>query len=566
MGEQILRRPKKLIVCCDGTWMDSDNGLNNEGTWFHPSWELQTPSNVTRIGRAILAEDSQHHPQVVYYQAGVGTGFSWTEQIVGGGTGEGLAENIREAYSFLANNYSEGDSIFLIGFSRGAFTARSISGLIGGVGLLEKHALPVFYDVFKDWEHTGAKDYHIRVKKDYPRFSIKASADDPQEYLKQYKDELKKHGLTREVEITAVGVWDTVGALGIPTPEILQKIGFPAFLHEYRFFDTDIDNHILHAFQALALDEKRSSYSPAIWERPTGCNTKLKQVWFPGVHSNIGGSYADSGLADITLAWMMSQLEPWLEFDEQYLVEQWTLNSEYHQEERHKSLYHPHRIHPEHTPLLHSRHNTLQVTSGDIVAAPKGDKYSNDNDMSLFPDASSSDEEANVHLAESVGPTAPSSHPGWALTKIYNSNKFPTSLGGTTPRTPGRYTKTDYYSNKRLTEPMRETGEHVHASVRVRKDALDKKYDPAGMRGWVWEEDAVTRGRWVYRGEDVKWQGKKLPEDELGRLEIKLLKLDQRMRARVASEELRMMKRATLAKVEGGKKSRKKEGGRTKTF
>ena len=165
-GEATVTLPKKLIVCCDGTWMDSDNG------WVAGKWgkagHLQNPTNVTRIARAISSEDDHHHPQIVYYQAGVGTGLGIWDHMVGGGTGMGLAEHIREAYAFLANNYRENDklkvdvppdAIFLVGFSRGAFTARSIGGFIGAVGVLKKKAMPHFYEIFLDWENAGNKHH-----------------------------------------------------------------------------------------------------------------------------------------------------------------------------------------------------------------------------------------------------------------------------------------------------------------------------------------------------------------------------------------------------------------------
>lgn len=119
---------------------------------------------MTRICRAILPESEKEGEdgiqQIVYYQAGVGTGNSIWDHVVGGGTGAGLSEHIREAYSFLANNYQRGDEIFLIGFSRGAFTARSIAGLIASVGLLTKRGLPHFYGVFNDWENQD-KPNHV---------------------------------------------------------------------------------------------------------------------------------------------------------------------------------------------------------------------------------------------------------------------------------------------------------------------------------------------------------------------------------------------------------------------
>ena len=191
------------------TYQDSDNGWV-KGSWFGGLGHLQTPSNVTRIGRAILAEDKNHHPQIVYYQSGVGNGSTFLERLVGGGTGEGIGEHIREAYAFLSNNYTPGDSIFLLGFSRGAFTARSIGGLISGIGLLEKEGMvqciisflykidlttpfqPWFYAIFKDWENAGVKHYKPMILKYIPDFSLESPPHDIKSYLEGYRSELKK--------------------------------------------------------------------------------------------------------------------------------------------------------------------------------------------------------------------------------------------------------------------------------------------------------------------------------------------------------------------------------------
>ncbi len=168
---------KRLIIACDGTWQDSDNGYVRD-PWLpsRPSGHLQIPSNVTRICRAIEPEDQHEVSQVVYYQAGVGASNSIWETLVGGATGLGLAENIREAYSFIAHNYAPGDEIFLLGFSRGAFTARSIAGLIGTIGLLTKIGLVDFYAIFKDYENAWNKHY----KDEHPDtpFSNKPSIND----------------------------------------------------------------------------------------------------------------------------------------------------------------------------------------------------------------------------------------------------------------------------------------------------------------------------------------------------------------------------------------------------
>jgi len=110
---------------------------------------MTPPSNIARLTRAIKAESKDGIQQIVYYQAGVGTSGDLVSRVTGGATGQGVAENVREAYGFVANNYAVGDEIFLIGFSRGAFTARSVGGLIGSIGVLTKEGLASFPIIYK---------------------------------------------------------------------------------------------------------------------------------------------------------------------------------------------------------------------------------------------------------------------------------------------------------------------------------------------------------------------------------------------------------------------------------
>lgn len=133
---------------------------------------------MTRIVRAILPETPDGIPQIVYYQAGIGTEGTWWDHVYGGGTGSGLSENIREAYGFLAKNYMDDDEIFLIGFSRGAFTARSIGAMIASVGLLTTKGMEQFYPIFSDWENqVKPKDW----KDPFPNqpFPNKSKVTDP---------------------------------------------------------------------------------------------------------------------------------------------------------------------------------------------------------------------------------------------------------------------------------------------------------------------------------------------------------------------------------------------------
>ncbi|KAF2828619.1 hypothetical protein CC86DRAFT_392856 [Ophiobolus disseminans] len=308
---------KRLIVACDGTWNDSDDGNKNG--------KLAIPSNITRISRAIKAVSQDGVQQIVNYHSGLGTEGTKFSRFLGGTTGKGLSDNVREAYSFLANNYHHGDEIFLLGFSRGAFTARSIGGLIGEIGLLTKKGLNALPEVYEDIQHRRDDNY-VPAHPDIP-FTRKPSASDP-----RYKQELERRGLTRlDIPIKVIGVWDTVGSLGIPRIGFLQRAGLQMRQSKATtFYDTKLSQCVENAFQALALDEQRSSFSPAIWEKPEGNRTTLRQVWFPGAHANVGGGYDDEQIANISLAWMMSQLEPFLDMRDEYLFEQDEQNEKYY--------------------------------------------------------------------------------------------------------------------------------------------------------------------------------------------------------------------------------------------
>ncbi|OJD30832.1 peptidoglycan binding domain containing protein [Diplodia corticola] len=581
-----LNRPKKLIVCCDGTWIDSDNSkLEDNGTLFHPKLEVQDPSNVTRIGRALPCSDSQQRPQIVYYQAGVGTGPSLVEKLVGGSTGSGLSENVREAYGFLANNYQDGDAVYLTGFSRGAFTARCIVALIDAVGLLTKTAMRHFYRVFKDFERAGEDGYGTSITEEVPEFHIEISSagkslvERRKEYLAQYFKELKRLHKTREIPIQAIGVWDTVGALGIPTIALLQRIGLPAFLADplmtpnpYRFTDTTIGKNVRYAFQALALDERRSAFTPTIWEqpdsdsdddndestRPGSSRTVLKQVWFPGVHTDVGGSEADSGLADVSLAWMMSQLETaGLEFDETYLADQWRLNRlEY--ADRAAAAASSHR-NP--TFLATASATLLRLLRSPLSLLP----------LLPLPQSTSTTPKHHHKTPSSPSPSSPPpysttppldpSEPHWALTRLHSSSSSSfsfssfssflsslsfnvTALGGLAPRHPLATHRTSYETGRPLPALLRNTHERVHASVRARvqvgtygADALMGPGGAGGAGGWVLEKveeggkegKEGSRWRWVNRGGGGEVRGKVLEEDELGRLEVVLLREDREM-------------------------------------
>lgn len=264
---------KRIIVCCDGTWNRPDQVDDGR----------VSPTNVTKIALAVAPKDGGGIIQQVYYHRGVGTG-RW-DRMRGGAFGMGLSRNIKDAYCYLVLNYQVGDELFLFGFSRGAYTARSLAGFIRNCGLLRP-------------EHADRVDeaytlYRRRDDESHP------TAIEAQLFRKSYTYE----SVGYEIRMKCIGVWDTVGALGIPIG-LLGRLSRLVF--HLQFHDLKLSSYVDNAFQALAIDERRLPFVPAIWEQQDHARGKqrLEQVWCVGVHSNIGGGYADSGLSDIAFLWM----------------------------------------------------------------------------------------------------------------------------------------------------------------------------------------------------------------------------------------------------------------------
>ena len=276
---------RNLVICLDGTWNTPDQ--RDRGR--------QIPSNVVKMARAIATKNvTPNPPQVIYYDTGVGTG-GILDRVVGGITGHGISENIRKAYRWLIENFQHDDRIYLFGFSRGAYSVRSLAGLIGicGIPQQQEHSLNEFV----------RQAYAIYRDKNLNRRNIRAN------------DFVKRTHATK-ANVHFIGVWDTVGALGVPTA---GPIGWWT-RRRAGFHDVDLGSHIKHAFHALAINERRGSFQPALWNAVTTTGQVVVQAWFPGVHSNIGGGYVDSGLSDRALLWMIDNANAHgLCFDENYI-------------------------------------------------------------------------------------------------------------------------------------------------------------------------------------------------------------------------------------------------------
>jgi uncharacterized protein (DUF2235 family) len=236
-------------------------------------------TNVRKFYMALLNSPGQ----LKYYDSGVGTDGTPIDHLVGGAMGEGLFQKVQDCYAFLGNVYDPGDKIFLFGFSRGAFTARSVGGMIAAFGVptinLDNRTFVQVFEAYREPDPARKKAAKDRLTADY--------------------------GLI-DVTVEMVGVWDTVGSMGIP------GIFFNALnAKRYGFLDTTLHECIRYGYHAICIDEKRAQFEPTLWTNPDGTplanNEQIEQVWFPGVHCDVGGSYAASQLSDITLSWMMQK-------------------------------------------------------------------------------------------------------------------------------------------------------------------------------------------------------------------------------------------------------------------
>ena len=250
---------KTIVFCADGTWDSS-----------------ASHTNVYKLYKALLTTADQ----MPLYDDGVGASANPILKIVGGAFGTGLWQKIKDGYTKIAQLYEAGDPLFIFGFSRGAYTARSLAGMIVACGLpTQDFAAGMVDTVFDAYRNKSQRA-------DLPNKLASCKMVIP--------------------EITMVGVWDTVGSLGIPSA--IGQIDPIA----YGFLDTSLHPNIKNAYQALAMDEKRAQFPPTLWDGPAAPGQMLEQVWFTGAHSDVGGGEPDdlpgtTALSDITLGWMMSK-------------------------------------------------------------------------------------------------------------------------------------------------------------------------------------------------------------------------------------------------------------------
>jgi len=292
--------PRNIILCMDGTW--NKPGQTDQGK--------ETKTNVRKLYEAL----ADRPDQIRGYFSGVGTDPG--EKIRGGTLGWGLFDQIKDGYRHLREHFEPGDRIYVFGFSRGAYSARSLAGMILRCGVVRKEfgmhdvGIPGLAAELVTTQQDGnlKLDVTDKVFAMYKHGYEKKNRPDAEQFKRDY---------CNDTAVRLVGVWDTVGALGIPDDlfiPALRKFDKKIDAKLYGFLDTDLSQRVEAAYHAVAVDEHRKPFLPTLWTDAPGdaprvnvAGSNVEQVWFTGAHSNVGGGYADSGLSDIALKWMVDR-------------------------------------------------------------------------------------------------------------------------------------------------------------------------------------------------------------------------------------------------------------------
>ncbi len=288
--------PKRLVFCFDGTWNTLD---------------ARFPTNVVLTAETVLPMAPDKKAQAIFYDEGVGTGRF--ERIGGGVFGWGLVNRLGDAYRFLTFNYTPGDEIFVFGFSRGAFTARSFVGLLRNCGIVSRSQAGRINEAIAWYRARTASKApdSLQSRRFRAEISPTVCVDEGEDAWRQANMPGYAAGSAPLLKIRYLGVWDTVGALGVPTRYRLLTF----FNRKYRFHDTNLSTMVAAGRHAVAIDEQRKDFTPTLWSNvdelnrgaaadPVSPLAPYQERWFPGVHCGVGGGGDFRGLSDQALAWV----------------------------------------------------------------------------------------------------------------------------------------------------------------------------------------------------------------------------------------------------------------------
>ncbi|GLH73296.1 hypothetical protein GETHLI_17980 [Geothrix limicola] len=300
---------KQIVFCADGTWNNPNEDENHDQT--------SDPTNVYKLfvgldgalsDASLLLADEQEKElqqdgatiQIAKYLHGVGDSRNPIIKLMGGAFGAGIISRIVRGYTFISRNYAPGDAITILGFSRGAYTARALAGLIASQGLLNPALTADHEKAYRCGAEAWYRYRRAALRNPFSLACLGEIIADLPAFLSQ--GSLKDADLVPVPTLAAVGVWDTVGAMGIPDYDAGQR------QDAFRFADTKLSDKVLNGFHAVALDERRDDFVPTLWDPAD----RIRQVLFPGAHADVGGGYpsanGESGLSDGALKWMAQQL------------------------------------------------------------------------------------------------------------------------------------------------------------------------------------------------------------------------------------------------------------------
>ena len=288
--------PKRLVICFDGTWNKLD---------------ARTPTNVVLTAESVVPLAPDGKTQAIFYDEGVGTNRS--ERFSGGMFGAGLIDKLGDAYRFLTFNYTPGDEIYVFGFSRGAFTARSFVGMLRNCGIVSRPNAGRIKDAI-DWYRARSPSKgpdSLLSRKFRADVSPNVVTEEGEDAWRQANIPHYDAGSATLLQIRYLGVWDTVGALGVPTRYRLLSF----FNRKFQFHDTALSGLVQSGRHAVAIDERRKDFTPTLWSNvdelnrhagwdPENAHAPYKERWFPGVHCGVGGGGDFRGLSDQALEWV----------------------------------------------------------------------------------------------------------------------------------------------------------------------------------------------------------------------------------------------------------------------
>ena len=296
---------KRIVSLIDGTWNEEGKGNDTNIAKLDP--------NYAKAGAPLIKPSAADGTrQIAFYHEGVGSDPDFLKHVLGGVIGIGLRKIVQQAYRHLAENYAVGDELYILGFSRGAYAARALAGLVGASGI-QTSADPQNLDAIFDamWNNFRI-DPEIRQGR-------KAAGSSDQKTIETFNKVAAQNTVDAKPRIKCVGVFDTVGSYGVPAGIGLAALGRYFTLAFLGFHDTEIGQHIDIGLHAVAVDERRRPFVPTFWTAPKAKppTTHVEQTWFAGVHCNVGGGYKDAGLSDQALIWMIARMQALtgLEFD-----------------------------------------------------------------------------------------------------------------------------------------------------------------------------------------------------------------------------------------------------------